>query len=406
MPGDMVKANEDYSSDTEEFLPNFDPTSVPLIEAVNLAVVFEDFSDQLDILGRSIVGPEIELRSKPSVDLDRELHRPVLDLHDKTNAPKDGSEPRYLLKQHYEMAIPRRIRQGYQGPATNFQRRLSDAIRESYLNTLTTNGKLQVDRGFLQKTVQDLMIDIIQKSSFECLVDTIETEKAKKEGMRNLAEKSVEDTRMIKQHKREIKLVRKEKVTESRRMDRFIWSLEDATQELLIRTKMEALYVTKTGAMITTRSTKICKKREKDFTNQLEDANLAMDNEYQVHQSMMEAIRSRHEQMQIKLDYWMDKYEVDKENLQNELDTLKANRAKDLELMAWLKHTIYNYNQICQDHRRIRAIQESRTKRSELENKKSIKIQAWWRGTMVRRKLGPFKPKKEKKEKKSGKKKK
>ena len=51
------------------------------------------------------------------------------------------------------------------------------------------------------------------------------------------------------------------------------------------------------------------------------------------------------------------------------------------------------------------ALEESRRQRSQLEIKKTIRLQAWWRGTMVRNCLGPFRPVDEKKPKaKKGKK--
>ena len=69
----------------------------------------------------------------------------------------------------------------------------------------------------------------------------------------------------------------------------------------------------------------------------------------------------------------------------------------------------HEYNQVVEDNRRekeqIRLMQE----RDKRELCASIEIQAWWRGTMQRNLLGPFRPKKSKKgggKKKAGKKKK
>ena len=42
------------------------------------------------------------------------------------------------------------------------------------------------------------------------------------------------------------------------------------------------------------------------------------------------------------------------------------------------------------------ALQKEK-EREELVQKSAIKIQAWWRGVMVRRKLGPYRPAEKKK---------
>ena len=56
---------------------------------------------------------------------------------------------------------------------------------------------------------------------------------------------------MIDLFQREIKTAKKEKVIESNRYERIIWSLEDATQELLTRTGMEHAYMKHTGMSLT-----------------------------------------------------------------------------------------------------------------------------------------------------------
>lgn len=65
---------------------------------------------------------------------------------------------------------------------------------------------------------------------------------------------------------------------------------------------------------------------------------------------------------------------------------------------------------VIDDGKANRERKRKEEERLEMLNKKATKIQAWWRGMMVRHKLGPFNPKKGKKgkgkEKKPGKKKK
>ena len=66
------------------------------------------------------------------------------------------------------------------------------------------------------------------------------------------------------------------------------------------------------------------------------------------------------------------------------------------------------YSKVVEDDRLEKEHIRLREEREKLETYATVRIQAWWRGTMQRNLLGPFRPKKSKKgggKKKGGKKK-
>ena len=100
----------------------------------------------------------------------------------------------------------------------------------------------------------------------------------------------------------------------------------------------------------------------------------------------------------------MDKYDTDVEKKQSELDSLKSMKASDLARLQELTQTYHEYSKVVQEDK----VEKERLRREaerELEELKAcVKVQAWWRGIMVRRQLGPYRIKKKgKKGKKSGK---
>ncbi|VCX42166.1 unnamed protein product, partial [Gulo gulo] len=79
------------------------------------------------------------------------------------------------------------------------------------------------------------------------------------------------------------------------------------------------------------------------------------------------------------------------------LNALKAAKASDLAHLQELARTIREYEQVIIEDRLEKEKTRKKREQDDLELKSIIKLQAWWRGTMVRREIGGFRlPKKEK----------
>ena len=87
---------------------------------------------------------------------------------------QEPQQERYLLKQHYESVLPRRIRQGVEGPSTTLTRRLSQAVSGAW-----PSGKLAFE---CQKIAQkmssfgqffDSQMAIFRRVSLRCIKGTL-----------------------------------------------------------------------------------------------------------------------------------------------------------------------------------------------------------------------------------------
>ncbi|XP_066890488.1 dynein regulatory complex protein 9 isoform X5 [Kogia breviceps] len=107
--------------------------------------------------------------------------------------------------------------------------------------------------------------------------------------------------------------------------------------------------------------------------------------------------QSEVQKLEEKLEFWMEKFDKDTEMKQNELNALKAAKASDLAHLQELAKTIREYEHIIIEDRIEKEKTREKTEQDHLELKSSIKLQAWWRGTVVRKEIGGFKmPKKDK----------
>lgn len=98
---------------------------------------------------------------------------------------------------------------------------------------------------------------------------------------------------------------------------------------------------------------------------------------------------------------WTEKYERELQQLDEQI-----NETKDVMIALKLKFDEMNEN-YCFREEEVRDYLEERTIREHANNlverqyEAIVKIQAWWRGILVRRNLGPYRRKKAKKSKKS-----
>ncbi|XP_075822085.1 dynein regulatory complex protein 9 isoform X3 [Microtus pennsylvanicus] len=103
------------------------------------------------------------------------------------------------------------------------------------------------------------------------------------------------------------------------------------------------------------------------------------------------------QKLEEKLEFWMEKFDKDTEAKQNELNALKAAKAADLSHLQELAKMIREYEQVIIEDRMEKEKMRKKLEQDDLELKSIVKLQAWWRGTVVRKEIGGFRmPRKEK----------
>ncbi|KAM9453259.1 dynein regulatory complex protein 9-like [Salvelinus alpinus] len=109
-----------------------------------------------------------------------------------------------------------------------------------------------------------------------------------------------------------------------------------------------------------------------------------------------------------KLEMWMERYERDMEDKQQELNSLRNKKANNLSQLQELAKKYRDIEQVVIEYRMEKEALRRKLEKEHMERDAATKIQSWWRGTLVRRGLGPYKKGKKPKSKegKKGKKKK
>ncbi|XP_053316754.1 dynein regulatory complex protein 9 [Spea bombifrons] len=378
--------------------------SLPTMNALRVCTVLEDSLDQLSVLGYimpvSYHGRSDMVRNEIGGILKRQRHLEGkfeelmgLRLDAQITSPSPLNKLAHLKSQVEETS----------GKLKMSNEQFTRAVKQSPL-TPDNLKKVQMDRQFAADTIADMLKELEVSGSFQSLQQAVAREKEKKANFYSTIAREEEGRKKIKSLQKQLQDVKKEKEMEMQSRTELIAHLKDQLQEMKAKTGMEDKYVKKDTDLQVSQTQKKCNIAESDLQKELQAVKDKMDEEIRVHMEIDNFLRQHQQELEEKLEYWMEKYDKDTEEKQTELNNLKSARANDLTLLQDLAKQYEDYERVIIEDRleKENALKEKRQAETELES--TIKIQAWWRGTMVRRGLGPYKKTKDKKGKAKGKK--
>ncbi|NXX12692.1 DRC9 protein, partial [Podargus strigoides] len=265
----------------------------------------------------------------------------------------------------------------------------SRAMKHSALS-LENLRKIQAERQYASDVITVTMKQIQESGTFNSLTEAIEKEKAKKSKFYDLLIRSEEGKKEVKALKKQLQDVKKETEIELQNRDSMIAYLNDKFQETNAKMDMESCYTKKSTDIQVQQTQKKCSNAENILNKEIQKLRSKTDEEIQVHTETENFLRQNHKVAEEKLEYWMEKYENDMDAKDEELDALKASKADNLEMLQSLAHEYKMFEETIISDRAEKEAKRKQLERDALELKNILKLQAWWRGTMVRRNLGPY----------------
>lgn len=198
------------------------------------------------------------------------------------------------------------------------------------------------------------------------------------------------EEKKIKSLQKQLLNVKRERQAEVQSRNEYIAHLKDQLQELKAKTNMENRYMKKNTELQISQTQKKCSKTEELLLEEIEKLRLKTEEENRVHAEIEIFLRKEQQKLEEKLEFWMEKFDKDTEMKQNELNALKAAKASDLAHLQELAKMIREYEQVIIEDRIEKEKTRKKIQQDDLELKSIIKLQAWWRGIVVRREIGGF----------------
>ncbi|XP_048650200.1 dynein regulatory complex protein 9 isoform X3 [Marmota marmota marmota] len=343
-PPSAVEEEEEESTNVVdiEVIPEIgEPLS--LLEMLRLSAVLEDTLDQLSILNY-IMPVHYERKQSTSMNISS-LEKSLLVSTNKISTPVSTKE---------KSTLPEMPQGGQFSMEFN---RMQDLV-------------------FKQPTMQSIMSTEIMKK-----IQIDREEKGRKQ---------------IKSLQKQLINVKKERQAEVQRRNEYIAHLKDQLQEMKAKTNLENLYMKRNTELQISQTQKKCNKTEELLLEEIEKLRMKTEEENRIHMEIEMFLRKEQQKLEEKLEFWMEKFDKDTEMKQNELNALKAAKASDLTHLQDLAKMIREYEQVIIEDRIEKEKTRKKIEQDELELRSAIKLQAWWRGTVVRREIGSFKMPKDK----------
>ncbi|KAM8905979.1 dynein regulatory complex protein 9 isoform 2-T3 [Lycaon pictus] len=365
-PPSAVEEEKETAEETEkekEVLPEIvEPLSI--LDVLRISAVLEDTADQLSIL--NYIMP-VQYERKQSVIMKKNKSLEKL-----AEAPRTSrlSSP-FLPKE--ESKLPE-IKKGSQ--FTDEFNKLQDLVfkkltRQTIMSTEILK-KIQIDRQFFSDIITKTMQELEESGTFTSLLEALGKERENKMHFYDIIAREEKGKKQIKSLQKHLFTVKKERQAEIQSRNEYIAHLKDQLQEMKAKTNMENRYMKRNTDLQISQTQKKCNRTEELLLEEIE-------------------------KLQEKLEFWMEKFDKDTEMKQNELNALKSAKASNLAHLQELAKTIREYEQVIIEDRTEKEKTRKKIEQEDLELKSIIKLQAWWRGTMVRREIGGFKmPKKDK----------
>ncbi|XP_071608520.1 dynein regulatory complex protein 9 [Heliangelus exortis] len=259
--------------------------------------------------------------------------------------------------------------------------------------------KIQADRQYASDVITATMKELQEFGTFSSLTEANEREKAKKGKLHDSSIREAEGKKEIKALEKQLQAVKKETETELQNKDKMIAYLMDELEEIKAKTNMETHYLKRSTDLQVHQTQKKCRNAENILDKKIQELQSKTDQEIRVHMEIENFLRQQCKIVEEKLEYWMDKYDNDTNAKDEELDALKASRANNLEILQGVAEECQVFEETIISDRAEKEARRTQEEREALEQKSILKLQAWWRGTMVRRYLGPYEALKKKWEK-------
>ncbi|KAF4020834.1 hypothetical protein G4228_012753, partial [Cervus hanglu yarkandensis] len=401
-PNTAVEEKEETAKEAVKEISPEIMKPLPILDVLRISAVLEDTIDQLSILNY-IMPFQYEKRQNISMKNNKEMHSEGRS-SGKVPLVSEPSKISSSLVHKEEPKLPE-IRQGGQF------NKVQDLIfkkptRQTIMNTETLK-KIQIDRQFFSDVITETMEELQEEGTFTNLLKALGKERESKMHFYDIIAREENGRKKIKSLQKQLLNVKKERQAEVQ--VRIIWTTPKVTELITANQSFKYFDYLMQKANSLEKNPVAKKDSGQEVKGATEDEMVGWHYQLDGHEfeQIQEIVKDREAwcaiKLEEKLEFWMEKFDKDTEMKQNELNALKSAKASDLAHLQELAKTIREYEQVIIEDRIEKEKTRKKREQDDLELRSIIKLQAWWRGTVVRREIGGFKMPKDKDDSKDGK---
>ncbi|NXO64944.1 DRC9 protein, partial [Phainopepla nitens] len=250
--------------------------------------------------------------------------------------------------------------------------------------------KIYADRQYASDVITVTIKKMEELGTFSSLTQANEREKAKKKTFYDILIRSEKGKKEIKALQKQLQDVKKQTDDDLQNRDKVINSLKNKLQEMMAKLNIENYYMKKNTELQIHQIQKKCSSAENALEKEIQNLKSKTDEEIALHRETENFLTQQYQKVKEKLEYWMEKYEKDTTAKDQELEDLRTLKAENLETMQRFAKECLTFEATIIIDRTEKEDKRKQREREALELRSAVKVQAWWKGTMVRRFLGPY----------------
>ncbi|NWR84877.1 DRC9 protein, partial [Furnarius figulus] len=251
-------------------------------------------------------------------------------------------------------------------------------------------NKIQADRQHASDVITATMKEMEESGIFNSLREANERDKGKKSKFHDIVTREEDGKKEIKSLQKKLQDVKRQTERELQNRDKIIDGLKEKLQEQTAKLHTETSYMKKNTDLQVYQTQKKCSNEENVLDMEIQRLRSKTEEENQLHTENENFLKQQCQKVQEKLNYWMEKYEKDTNAKEEELDDLKALRVENLETMQQFAKECLKFEKTIITDRSEKDTKRKQKEQDELEQRSILKLQAWWKGMMVRKFLGPY----------------
>lgn len=250
--------------------------------------------------------------------------------------------------------------------------------------------KIYEDSLRVKRIMEELKIEIRERGTFELLNEEIEkivAREKEEECLFKEREKLRESTEKLR------KIIDEKKIFNEQEKIRILNELlkeQDNVEKLKLISNVKLNYVTEWEKARYEQNSLRCDMEIEKLEKMLKDLRMREKNERRVHAELTKFLTRETALLERKNKEWKERYIQEKKMYEREIQQLRIEIKIIQKKMDKLKEEYLCNQKFINTYLEEKEALEKEKEQWKHMQKSAIKIQAWWRGVMVRRKLGPY----------------
>ncbi|XP_053696573.1 dynein regulatory complex protein 9 [Sabethes cyaneus] len=264
--------------------------------------------------------------------------------------------------------------------------------------------KLKNDISSLRKLLADTHVEMAEQGTFETLQTFMDIDIQSEREEHQLIRDSILNEKRLRALQARLDGEMKQRKSLLNQLDEEIFDLETKVKDTRIENDVKSRLVHNWESTRHEQAQIVIESKENDLIRCSKETTNSIDRELRLKSEIDVYINYCIDLINEKITFWMDKYQKEIKAFDNDImrhkEQIAELKVKYEEMVILYKHREKEIK-ICAESKKER---EKQMAFADKQMRSAIKIQAWWRGTMVRKGLGPFKKKKKSKTPKASKK--